>query len=358
MTNSSYEIKVETFQDCHIEPYALLSRIEYGNDAAISQPAHLRWKFLENPFGASTGIHLYKDGELVGRITAMPKWFRYGGRTYTCAHIVDLLVHPRHRKIAALLHLTEGLKRMPGFDFLMLTPNRQAFAFWKTIVKLPELFDLDVAVVPLRPAKLLHTAKKLPFRQIVPVLDTPWRTFVGGASALTSMANGATLSTEWPSRNALDTMLSANWSGQITGERTAVFMDWRFRRSPVFKYDVRFLRRDGCVTGYIATRRHLYDGYDCQFIVDAFGRPDVPQRDWAKMTFDQIRREAFRGAEMIMAFGNTSCGPLAAATRWFVGIPERLLPRKTTLFAKWLAEPIFEFQHDSFCLTLADFDMI
>ncbi|MGA8727939.1 MAG: hypothetical protein WB608_04250, partial [Terracidiphilus sp.] len=65
------ELRIEQIGEEHIEPYARLSRVEYGDEAAVSQASHLRWKFIENPQGPSVGIHLYKHGQLVARMVAL-----------------------------------------------------------------------------------------------------------------------------------------------------------------------------------------------------------------------------------------------------------------------------------------------
>jgi hypothetical protein len=358
MTQSGYKLIVEPFEDRHVAPYARLSRAEYGPDAAVSQPAHLRWKFLENPAGPAQGIHLYAGDELVARMTAMPRRFRFDGKTYTGAHLVDLLVHPQHRGMPPLLQLAQGLRELRGFDFRLLTPNEKAFTFWKTFVKMPAHFDLDVAVAPLRPAKLLHTAGKFPVQAAIPFVDATWRALAGTAATLSAALSDIAVCDAWPDRATLEALLQMDRPGHAMGERRVDFLEWRFRRSPVFKYDVRFLYRNRRLIGYYATRRQDYHGYDCRFLVDIFLAPDATNVG-GKIVADIVRHEARGGgAAAVMAFGNAGCGPLAAAARWLVTIPEGKLPRKTTLFADWLSPQAFAFSREALCLTLADFDMI
>ena len=148
------ELRVERFGEEHIEPYVRLSRAEYGDHAAVSQENHLRWKFMENPQGPSVGIHLYKDEQLVGRLVAMPRDFLYRGRTYKAAYMADLVVEREYRGMLPLLQLMQGLKQLSGFDFIAVTPNPAGAEVWEKFAKMPAHFDLAVAALPLRPARV------------------------------------------------------------------------------------------------------------------------------------------------------------------------------------------------------------
>jgi hypothetical protein len=350
------ESRVETLTEAHIEPYARLSRTEYGDAAPVAQPAHLRWKFLDNPHGPSTGLHVYGNGELVGRLVAMSRRFVHGGRTYTGAHLVDLLVHPDHRGVTPLLRLADGLKQLSGYDFVLsVSPNQPEIT--ETFFKIPARFDLNVALVPLQPARLLGARDGRAAAVFAALIDRPWRLLLTGYAAIAAAVRGGSLSTVWPEDRELDELLAASWDPDVIGERTALFLDWRFRRSPIFKYDVNFMRQSGRLTGYVVTRRTVYRGYDCRFIVDAFTRREAARKAGTKATLSTVRQAARDGAEMAMIVGNARCGPLAAACPLpFVMVPARLQPRNTTVYAKWLIPPPFDFDPRKFHLTLGDYD--
>jgi hypothetical protein len=158
----SLELRIEQIGDKHIGPYVQLSRAEYGDAAAISQPNHLRWKFIENSQGPSVGIHLDNGAELVARLAALTQQFVHRGKLYRAAYIMDFLVHPQERGMISFFELVAGLKQLSGFDFfLIVAPNSPGAAVWDKLVKMPRWFNLDVAVTPLRPAALLQSAGKL-----------------------------------------------------------------------------------------------------------------------------------------------------------------------------------------------------
>jgi len=354
------QLQVEPIEERHVEPYVRLACREYGSDVPDAQPAHVRWKFLQNPQGVSIGIHLYEGGELVGRMAATPRRFLQEGKTYTAAYIVDLLVHRKHRGMIALLQLVEGLEKLAGFDFVMvIMPNQAGSEVWEKFAKLPRNFELDVAVVPLRPAKLLRKWSKRVPSFTPPVADLLWRGAVAGLSALGVFSGRNTVQTSWPCASEIEDMLSAAWGEPASGERTPAFMEWRFRRSPVWKYDICFLRDHGRLSGYFATRRTVYNGYDSRFVVDAFGRPELKRSEWAGVLRRLSWREALGNADMIVLIGNNSCGRLWAVPPVpFLTVPHRFLPRNTTVFAKWLSKPAFSFRPGAFRLTLADSDLV
>ncbi len=310
------ELRIEQIRDEHVEPYIQLSRAEFGDGAAVSQANHLRWKFIENPQGPSTGIHLYRNGELVARMVALSRQFLYQGRIYKAAHIVDFLVHPKERGMNSLLQLVVGLKRLSGFDFLLImAPNPAGAAVWEKFVKMPGHFDLDVAVAPLRPAALLGSAGKLHCGAFAPVLDWPWRLVLGAATRLRDPFSRGQVDTEWPHPSEFERMLSGDWGNRVFGLRSAEYLAWRYRRSPVFRYNVSFLREGGELVGYFVTRRTVYNGIDCLFIVDAFGRPEVTPALWRAASRKEISKAQNDGAEMAMILGNTAWGPISEVNR-------------------------------------------
>jgi hypothetical protein len=354
------ELRIERIGDEHIEPYAQLSRAEYGSEAAVSQTNHLRWKFIENPQGPSTGVHLYKNGELVGRMVALARQFVHQGKLYKAAHIVDFLVHPRERGMNSLFQLAVGLKRISGFDFLLImAPNRAGAEVWEKFVRMPRHFNLDVSVAVLRPAALLESTRKLHSGAFAPIFDLPWRLFVGATTWLGSCLKHVQIETEWPQGAELDRMLAADWGDRVVGLRTAGFLEWRYRRSPLFRYKVFFLREKGVLLGYFVTRRTVYDGMDCLFIVDAFGSPQLTSASWRAATRTEISAASVDGAEMAMIFGNTDWGSISAVSGIpFLAVHPRFLPRRMTLFAQWLSPPGFEIRRDNFYVALGDSDVI
>lgn len=354
------DLRVEQVGEEHIGPYTELSRSEYGEEAAVSQAEHLRWKYLQNPQGRSVGIHLYREAQLVGRMVALPRRFLYEGRAFTAAHIVDFLVHPSVRGMHALMQLVLGLKQLSGFDFLLImAPNAAGAAVWEKFVKMPGPFELNTAVVPLQPAAVLQSTGKLRMGKIGILVDWPTQLVVSGMAHIGASLTDVELGTEWPSPAELDQLAYRDWGERIVGYRAAEYLNWRYCSSPTFRYRVLFLRERGDLKGYLVTRRALYEGLHCLFVVDAFGAPDTRGEYWRSAFLKALSGEKRHGLQMVVLLGNTEWGPLASLSGLpFVHVPRRFLPRKATVFAQWIGDPGFAIRSDNFYCALGDGDVI
>jgi hypothetical protein len=164
----------------------------------------------------------------------------------------------------------------------------------------------------------------------------------------------------WPSPAELDELFMNPPAAPAAGVRDRDFLEWRFARSPVFRYDVRFVYKAGRLAGYVASRRTVYGGYDTAFVVDAFGSPLLDARDWSEVAWrlmgEQLRAD---GPALLMIVANLTAGPLAALARApFIRVPKGRLPQPAPVFAQWWSAPRFAFAADSLALSLADCDML
>jgi hypothetical protein len=352
-------LKVEQLEERHIEPHVRLSRTEFGECAPVSQASHLRWKYLENPQGPSTGIHIYHGTELVGRALALSRSFFHDGNFYRAAHVVDLLVHSDFRGMAALHLMMKGLKELKGFDFyLILAPNPAGAAVWEKLWKMEVCFELDASIVPLRPFGILHSLKKMLNPITVSVLDWPWRVLLGASCRVPAALASVELENAWPAASELDKLFCDGSKGRTLGNRTAEYLLWRYRNSPVFRYEPLVIRRRGDLAGFLITRKTTFEGMDCSFIVDAFASPRHPGivRNASLFT---IWRASKDDTQVVMLIGNTGLKPLSELIQVpFFIIPPRYLPRRLTVFAEWIGEPKFPFHREQFHLALGDSDVV
>ena len=354
-----FTVGVEDVEERHIVPYADLSRSEYGESAASSHE-HLRWKFLQNPYGRAKGIHLYRDGLMVGRLVAQPRVFLRRAVPVTAAYMVDLLIHPEHRGMVQLVKLVGALGRLrEDFACVLVTPNPAGIVVWEKLVKLHARFDLGVHVVPLRPTRIAARRWWRRGAFFAPAADAAWRATATGFALLAGGQRKLRFDTEWPADAELDALLAAGSDAPLAGRRDRAFLDWRFRRSPVFRYDLTFIRKQERLVGYVATRRTVHDGYDTRFVVDAYAQREMTADDWKTVAWRLVGNELQRdGAELLMILGNTARGPLAMLARPpFVRVPEKLVPQRTPVFADWWTPAPLDFTAESLELTLADCDM-
>jgi hypothetical protein len=354
------ELRVEQLGDEHIEPYVLLSRSEYGADAAISQPSHLRWKFLENPQGPSIGIHVYDRGELIGRMVAMPREIIHKNTSCRAAFMVDLVVEPKHRGMVPLFLLMEGLKQLSQFDLVLVTPNSAGAVVWEKFAKMPSQFDLGVAAMPFRPATVANKSGKVKMDGLAAPLDWMYQSLIGGMSCLAAPFFRSNVEDRWPPTSELDLLFQKSRNHEFAaGARTAAFMDWRFKRSPIFRYEVWFVRRARELIGYLVTRRARYEGYDCRFVVDIFACPEYARHKWREVRLRVLRTGVAERIEMAMAIGNDLCWPFSDVARLpFWKVHRRFLPRAVTLYGRWINHPRFPFAPKNLYFTLGDCDMV
>jgi len=353
--------RIEQIGPEHLVPYSILSQAEYGDRAAVSQVEHLRWKFIDNPQGPSIGIHLYSpEGELVGRMVALTRQFTYEEKIYRGAHIVDFLVHPKARGMVALLQLATALKKLSGFDFFfVIAPNPAGAAVWEKLLKMQGRFDLDVMVAPLRPISLLQSTRNMGGGKVLSIADRPWQFLVGSVARLSSHFATVQVDENWPKSGELDQMFATDAIRQAVGMRSADYLDWRYRRSPVFKYNLRFFREHGKLAGYLVTRRTNHEGVDCLFVVDAFCRSGTKPRLLRAVLRQEIYHGSKSGLELVMIMGNTAWPHLAALeSAPFLKVPPRFLPRKTAVFVEWLVPVPFEIRRNNFYVSLGDSDVI
>lgn len=347
-------VAVEEIEERHILPYAELSAAEYG-DAPISDPSHLAWKFLRNPQGPSIGIHLLDGDRIVGRLVAQPRIFVLpDGTQCTAAYFVDLLIHPNFRGMRSLIKLLSGIETMRSrFDVALVTPNAMGIQVWQNVVKMREWFQMAVFGAVMRAGNLAGVGSiTSPIRRVMNSLSL----FLARAASLAKSAV-ITLDQQWPDAQSMEDLLNSP-APTPRGLRSEAFLRWRFRESPIFKYELYFVRKKGKVVGYVATRRATLAGYSCRFIIDAFAAPDLTARDWRSVRSLLIAMEAGEsGADAIVIIGRESFGPLRYLARFpFVRVPARVLPQRTPLFGEYWRERIDGLQDME--LTLADCDMI
>jgi hypothetical protein len=350
---SVLRVRVEEVSDRHVAAYAALSYAEYG-DHPMAQPAHLRWKFLENPQGASIGIHLFDEDELVGRLIAQPRVVVGGSSPARIAYMVDLLIHPAHRGIGALAALARGMREVKEhFDGILVTPNTAGAAVWRGLLRVTERFDLTLSGMLLRPSALWHAAPRS-LERAAAAVDSVWRLAVRGGSS----TRRVTLRGAAPADRDVDALLAGAARALPHGERSPAFFSWRYRQSPVMRYDLLWLYVGEALAGVLATRRVTYGGYDTRFVLDAIGAPEPSL--WHAAARALLAREAARGgAQLVLAAAHDPGGPLAALRApLFVPIPERFAPQRPTVFADWWTAPRFAWDGAHVALTLGDCDMI
>jgi hypothetical protein len=219
-----------------------------ANFGVSSTVARFEWLYLDNPDGLAKAWFVLDDrnGEVVGATAAFPRRVRLKGRSepvvaWNCG---DFSISLKHRTMGAAIKLRraarESIDRAERL-FLYAHPNNRMLQV-----------HLKVGHMPL--GRMVRYAK--------PLMMSTGNRFVDGVSKTMLRLAGA----DWlvrsryeieqvdtiasPEFDALDEAASRRLGTALV--RDGAYVDWRFRRNPLKRYDVITARRGGRLAGYLA----------------------------------------------------------------------------------------------------------
>lgn len=220
-------------------------------------PARYDWLYVDNPAGEATVCLLRDDdsGSIVGSTALLLRKLCTGGTTLRAGIAADLMVHHRHRSLGPSVILQKGmLACLPeaGIGVVYGFPNAKSIPMTRRI-GYRQVAQRMSLVLPLRSEPFLRqripqgTARKAAAMPIDvalwlrPRLYTPVPAFGREHFVATSFDH------------AFDDIWSRIKSGYaLIGEKTAAFLNWRYRDSP---------REEYAVFGLRARNRQALDGY-------------------------------------------------------------------------------------------------
>ena len=343
-----------------VEELARLSVAEYGPDAPVADPAHLRWKFLGDPAGVAYADTLVdgagEDRELVGRIVYEPRLLRSAAGERHAVNPIDLLIHRGHRSPRAFLQLMHRLREHDGVDLVYLTPNDISAPLYERVLEFAAIGSFVLTGTPLRPDLVL--GERLPrwLRPLARAGGAGWRASLRAATS--GSGRGVELSDDVPDAEALDHLAdSVATEDAWIGSRDHGFHRWRFHEGPRFEYRVRYARVDGELVGYLAARIAEFEGLRACVVVDCVVAGPKEKRFARALLADVLRWAIDEQADLIAAlsFGETR---LTRSLRRFpmLRVPRGFLPQQAPLLAEWLAAGAGQ-PGPELSLTLADLDV-
>jgi hypothetical protein len=340
-----------------IEAMAALSATEYGTEAAVSRPEHLRWKYLECPAGVPAADLVWDDTRLVGRIVHEPREFRSRGGDGRGVNPIDLLIDPAARSPRSFVGLMQGLRRHDDAELVFLVPNDTSAPLYDKLLKFPRVGTLALHGLPLRPGRVLATRGSRLGRWLVAPAGPVAR---GGVRALGAMARarGIEVRETLSDPAALDRLVAPlGQSDAWVGVRDHGFHEWRFRAGPVFRYRIRYAYRRGELVGYVVSRVTDFDGLTAAVVLDCVIAPESPRSVARALLADVVRDATRADADLVAAlsFGDH------ALTRGLRGlplveVPARFWPQAMPLLADWV-EGSSRTDAPKISLTLADMDV-
>jgi|GEM_PF-1590099 len=245
-----------TFRFARIDEYPVLSRFLHdhwaNNHVYCRDKALFDWTFQTNVRWNQEGYCFAmaeKEGQLVGILGGIPFLFNHFGRTFPGVWIANYVVHPEHRKGTLALQLLSQFRR-PEFPAVVASGINPA-----TITIYKVLRGEVLPYLPRHFAVLPGCADRMRNLLGIAYPDMPAEQAEGLAAAfelerLPSPPSGwgSALPEGWD---------ASDWSeiarSTIGAARDFAYLDWRYRRHPVFDY--RFLTvPDGSRTGLAVWR--------------------------------------------------------------------------------------------------------
>jgi len=344
-----------------IDRFVDLSRREYGQ-GPITDPVHLRWKYLENPAGVAIADSAWSGPErVVGRVVYQSRLLHDVNETIRAALVVDLLIDPEFRDKGVFLPLAAKLRRSEGFDgldLLVIAPNDTSLPVYETLLGLSPRQHLDLYALPVAPDRVSRNASPLLAGAMKP-LAGPWRRLLRRRARRRVSSGRFALQAEYPGDSAIDRLASASRPrGILVGDRSASFHRWRFAERG-FPYDVRYASAGSTIVGYVAYRYVEIEGLRALLLVDLVSDPGYGDGATRILMWQAIDDAVERQADVVAAL-STGDAHVTRSLRSapLLRVPRRLAPQSMPVFTRAVGRTNHgDPASASLALTLADLDV-
>ncbi len=261
----------EADRDAILELRNLVFSVE---DPEKQDPAFWHWEFMSGPEGPAR-IFVAVDGDkVVGHYAMIPQDFQLGDTPRKGSIVVDLMTHPDYRRqgifnaIAKFAFTTAS----DQLHFASAYPIRKESMAGFLSIGWIEHFKIPVLLRPLSwPA--IARRFSIPLGSLMGIGALPWR-WIRRALA-PSLREGEVVRELVAAECELLGRVAAQGvaSGAARRVRSADFYRWRFFASPVWKYRVTGLFRNGELRAYVASRQAKLLDTDSLAIVDVGALP-------------------------------------------------------------------------------------
>lgn len=216
--------------------------------------ARFDWMYAEGD--ARTWFASDDESVPIGAAGLMKRTFKVGDRLLPAGQAIDMNVDREHRSVGAALRLQRSVTETVLQDHLSLiygTPNKQAQAVMRRVGYVA-LGNLQCWTKPLRSRSLLGRYLKWPMatRLAAPLVDIALKYRSPDAYYRRSATVVTEITTEFDDR--FDRLWErAARQFPIMGERSAAYLNWRFRDCPELDYRTLCLldRNSGELMGYV-----------------------------------------------------------------------------------------------------------
>jgi GNAT superfamily N-acetyltransferase len=274
----------------------------FGAEAAVRNRARWRWQYDENPHCPPEGPEIWvakENGTILGQYGTMPVRLLAKGRVLRASWGMDVMVRPNLQRKGVgsrlFLYWDQNVEAALGLGLSVQSYTLFRKLQFQDVGPVPcysKVLDVG-ALLERRLPRALARALAPAFRAVLFVVF-PWRR-TKGASVRIVPLDGAF----GPDYDALWRKASPKFD--FIAERTAAYLEWKFRRPPHLRYEIFEARRGAELEGYAVVRATIRNGARLALLVDLFADPD--DRETIDALLDRMRSWAReRGSARIQTF--------------------------------------------------------
>lgn len=353
------QIAVTKFTEKDLAGFVEMSRLEYGASPSTTDPDHIRWKFLDSPFGECSYVNLSKNGQIIGRALIQPRPLHTASKVVIAGSVMDLLINREQRTTPTnFINITKECSRVANFDLIYHSSNDRTFPLYSKLFRFPNTFSLKAYGFPVRLAGALT-----PFigRRIGAIdwLTAPFRILLGTIACVATTVTRLDISENVISDDELEKLSTQclHKSGPHLA-RTKAFLIWRFTDAPLWPAHLHRIERQGKFLGYVVTRKVELGGINHLVLLDFLVDIDISFTVRVALRLWLINKAITSKVDTLFTLVNSNSAVARTCAGFpLVNIPEKLLPHATPIFVRARSDEHKKLEADSTIhLTLADLD--
>jgi len=247
----------------------------FGQKAADESQARARWQYDENPNCPPEGPEIWvarENGRVLGQYASMPVRLKVLDRTLSGSWGMDVMVAPdlQRKGIGSRLFLywDQQVEASLGLGLSVQSYTLFKKLNWEDVGPVP-CYSAVVDAKALLTRRLGALGAWLaPFVRIAKGLVLPKRRTLG-ARDVSVTPLGTRFGDEY---DRLWSLVAPHYD--FITERSARYLNWKFRQVPYVSYEVFESRREGELTGYVVLRATERNGAKLGLIVDLLAAPE------------------------------------------------------------------------------------
>ena len=329
-----YRLVLEKFDKHKVNNFVNLSSLEYDDLPEVVNKKHIIWKHISSTNGASTGIHLYCNSEIVGRILLQPKLLNINGRYVAIAIATDALVHPKHRRpIGNFLSIVKKMDNMSDFDFILHTSNEASEGIYKKILKIKNPFSLTGYITPVD----LHAISKKYSRILAlaaRLVNKPYRLSLVLFCKALKIVTELKVTDKEPNVQEFDALCERNalhYGPEI--KRSKENLKWRFSDSPLWKGEILYIYKHIEFVGYIVIRHVKINGLEFTVLMDYSISSELSLLEVMSIRASIIEKSIKKGDSAVFTLANSHAKSTKKNIGFpFISIPDKYLPHRVPFY--------------------------